>query len=95
VKKSLIVVSVALFLAGCQSTERPSLITTQNVVVPVPNEIINACPRMPNLPRYATLTDIQVADLVRRLYGNNYKCYQSMQEVRRLNEETISTIEKR
>jgi uncharacterized lipoprotein YajG len=92
--KSLTVVAFALILGGCQTTS-PTLITTQNKVVSIPNEVINACPRVPNLPRASTLTEVQVADLIRRLYGNNSKCYQAMQDVRRLNDEAVATLEKR
>lgn len=90
--KLLTVLGFAIIVSGCQSTS-PNLITRQNVAVEIPREITNACPEAPKLPKASTLTDIQVADLVRRLYGNNVKCYQAMQEVRNISNNFVNVLE--
>ena len=79
--------SAGLGLAGC--TDQQLLITKQLIVVE-PTAAQYYCPVLKSFPRWKTLTDSQVSDLLITLYKNNVTCKSSIESIRRLieNEKT-------
>ena len=70
----------SLFVSGCASNE-PMIIKSQLVSIPPIDHNAYPCPvlKKSEIPNPKTLTDIQVALLLKKLYGNNERCYNSNQ----------------
>ncbi len=78
-KNFLIACGLALFLAGCQTTQ--NLVVEKMYVPQVPEEFWN-CPVVKKYPQVKTLTDRQVAELINVLANNNRICSNNMNAVR-------------
>jgi hypothetical protein len=91
--KVLTLIMFGVILAGCQTT-LPNLIRTEHKVVRVPEEFMRTCRTVPRLPKYSTLTDVQVAQLLSRLYQSNVTCVNAMEQIRKYDEQAASTINK-
>lgn len=83
--KKLLIIPVALFLAGCQSTQ-PNLIQNQIVVVK-PDPSFYNCPVVSRLPNKDSLTDLQVAKLLVQLYKHNKSCKNSLDYIQKFLDE--------
>lgn len=70
----------ALFVGGCESTT-PTIVKSQLVSIPPVDRNAYPCPQLKKseIPDPKTLTDLQVALLLKKLYGNNERCYNSNQ----------------
>lgn len=90
--KLLAIIAIPFILVGCASTS-PNLIRTENRVVRVPEQFIAACPDLPKLPRVSTLTDIQVAELIKKLYRNNAACAEAMKQIKSYDSQATNLIE--
>ena len=78
-KKILLSIGALLFLAACTTTQ-PELIK-HTVVIPPIDANAYPCPlvKKSEIPDPKKLTDLQVAFLLKKLYGNNERCYNSNQ----------------
>ena len=86
--KKYVLIGLALLLAGCQST---SIIDKQNVVV-MPSNAIYDCPQLTYYPKPETLTDIEVAKLLKNIYANNVKCRNSINAIRKFLNDSKKTV---
>ncbi len=84
-----LIMLLGLGLAGCAGqTPKPEvgvpavIRTTKLKVVKPPAEYYN-CPVLRQLPDPETLTDIETARMLTTLYGNNVKCRNSIDAIRR------------
>lgn len=80
VTAAVVAIAIALAVGGCASTE-PTIIKSQLVSVPLVDHNAYPCPQLKKseIPDPKTLTDIQVALLLKKLYGNNERCFNSNQ----------------
>ena len=70
-----ITVGMSLILAACNSQEPIKLTIEKYRVVDIPATLYDRCPDVnPKLPKWQTLTDRQVAQLIVTLYRNNKEC---------------------
>jgi hypothetical protein len=75
----IIALTFLLFLAACGSNQIVS--SSKNVVVK-PEEALYNCPVVDVFPDSKTLTDLQVARLIVKLYQNNITCKNSIESIR-------------
>ena len=92
ISRCLTLLLASVILAGCQTTS-PTLIKTQYRVVQIPDQLLRACPDLPKLPRVSTLSDVEVATLISRLYKNNSACAEAMRQIRAFNTSASSIID--
>lgn len=71
--KKLLLISIMLSLASCASTDSWQPTVTKYKVV-MPDRDLYSCPLYRKFPNYKTLTDVQVAKMIRDLYKNNVNC---------------------
>lgn len=90
--KFLVIATLSILLTGCSSTMTPNLIRTEYRNVSIPQELLNACPDLPRLPKTSTLTDSQVASLITRLYRNNSVCKQAIDKIKEHDEMVRKSI---
>lgn len=93
-KKIALISILGLLVTGCQTTD---IIDKKNVVVMPSNALYN-CPALTYYPKSETLTDIEVAKVIRNLYANNVQCRNSLNAIRKfLNnaQKTVNDSEKR
>jgi hypothetical protein len=76
-KKFGFIIVLGLLVAGCQTT---TVIDKQNVVIMPSNAMYN-CPSLTYYPKSDTLTDIEVAKVIRNLYSNNVTCRNSLDAI--------------
>ena len=79
-KPTLIVCIISLLLFGCAPTSPEILTTTQQSVVMPPDEMFD-CPEVAMFPDAESLDDIEVGKLLKQLYSNNEKCFNSVQAI--------------
>lgn len=78
--KTIAILLLPLFLAGCASTNmQPAIVKTEQVVV-IPDRSLFNCPSS-KFPRAETLTDRQVANLIVSLHKNNIICQKNMTSI--------------
>lgn len=79
-KAAILAILMPLILGGCGTTE-PMVLTAQLVSIPPVDHNAYPCPQLKKseIPDPKTLTDLQVALLIKKLYGNNERCYNSNQ----------------
>ena len=87
-----LLIPALLILSGCASTE-PNLIQTKYQVV-VPDTSMYNCPTMKSFPKVETLTDIQVAQTMVKLYQNNVTCAASMAAIQQYLAQAKTNLEK-
>jgi hypothetical protein len=87
-----IIIPALLILGGC-ATVQPNLIRTKHQVV-VPDASMYNCPTIKSFPKVNTLTDIQVAQTMVKLYENNLTCAASMAAVQQYLAKAKADIEK-
>lgn len=92
--KYLLLVSLALVVAGCSTTPKPMLITKEYKVVAPPADLYN-CPTVSKFPNPDTLTDEQVGNLLVKLQSNNVKCKKNMVAIKTYIEKAKKTLESR
>lgn len=88
--KKIIFVLTAMTLVGCNSVQGPS-VTKYKVVEPANS--LYSCPLYKNFPDPNKLTDPQVAQMLVQLYGNNVKCYNAVQSLRKFLEQSKNIVE--
>jgi len=71
-----------LALAACSSDPTPEIITSTKQVVVMPDPSMFECSLVSVFPNTKTLTDIQVASLIKELYKNNKQCYTNINAVK-------------
>lgn len=82
-----------LLLAGCDSGD-PTLIKTE-LKVAVPDNSMYICPIENKFPNPATLTDVQTAKMLLRLYQNNKICKNSLDSIKAFIDNAQKTIERK
>ena len=87
-----IIIPILLILGGCSSIQ-PNLIRNKYQVV-VPDASMYNCPTIKSFPKLETLTDIQVAKTMVKLYQNNLTCAASMEAIKQYLEKAKANIEK-
>ena len=87
-----IIIPILLILGGCASVQ-PNLIQTKYQVV-VPDASMYNCPTIKSFPKVETLTDIQVAQTMVKLYQNNLTCAASMAAIQKYLAKAKADIEK-
>lgn len=93
-KRLLLLIPLALIVAGCSTTPKPQLITKEYKVVSPPADFYN-CPSVSKFPNPDTLTDEQVGALLVKLQSNNVKCKKNMAAIKAYIEKAKKTIEGR
>ena len=87
----LVVISLALFVAGChQSLE---FYTPEYKVVKAPDYLYN-CPLSNKFPNPDKLTDQQVGDLILNLHKNNVTCKKSLDSIKKFYDDADQTTSK-
>jgi hypothetical protein len=79
-------------LAAC-SDPTPEIITSTKHLVVMPDSSMFECPLISTFPNTKTLTDIQVAGLVKELYRNNKQCYTNINAVKEFLEHAKKTAD--
>lgn len=80
-------------LIGC--TPAPQIITTTKHTVVMPEATMFECPIVTDFPKSSSLTDLQVANLIKTLYKNNMKCYNNMNSIKDVLEKAKETVDGR
>ena len=80
-KKLLIAITAALFLAGCTTTKLPKIETQQLVLIEIPTSLYN-CRLPPKPPKAETLTNKEVAEYVDELYKRLVECNINMNKIK-------------
>ena len=83
--KKYLIIPLVLFLAACNST--PQVISSQKIIVVVPDETFFNCPTLKSFPNPEKLTDVQVARLILELYKDNQICKNSLESIKAFLEE--------
>jgi hypothetical protein len=91
-KNILLAILLTLPLAACN--EPVQLIKTEYRVVDIPDQLYAGCPAIGKLPPYTTLSDVDVAKLIVRLYNNNAKCRTSILAIKKYLEDAKVLVEK-
>jgi hypothetical protein len=87
-----LIIPTLLILGGCASVQ-PNLIQTKYQVV-IPDASMYKCPTLKSFPKVETLTDIQVAQTMVKLYQNNLTCASSMAAIKQYLDKAKANIEK-
>jgi hypothetical protein len=82
---------LALFLSAC-STQPQIVTTTKHSVVMPPVEMFE-CPTVDTFPESATLSDLEVASLLTRLFQYNQECKYSIESIRTFLEKSKADTE--
>ena len=90
--KKVILLAIAIALAGCNSQEQ--IVTSYKYMVVHPDEAMYNCPVLKNFPNWKTLTDSQVAKTVVQLHKNNLTCKSSIESIRKFLDNADQTIKK-
>lgn len=87
---------VALFLAGCQTTQ-PQVITRTQIEVIIPPAELFTCHRLlvSQLPRTSTLTTNQVARVLEKLVRDNAECANNMEAIKAYLEKAKAELARR
>jgi len=91
--KKLLLISLLLSLAACQSTPGTQVITTQKFTVVEPPAGMYNCPVMASYPKVETLTDVEVAQIIVTLQRNNRTCKVSIESIKSYIGSAKKTIE--
>lgn len=92
---SLVVYFMLIFsLFGCAPLP-PQVITTTKHTVVMPDAALFECPIVTDFPNSSSLTDLQVANLIKTLYKNNMKCYNNMNSIKDVLEKAKETVDGR
>lgn len=81
-----------LTLAAC-ADPTPEIVTSTKHLVVIPDSTMFECPLVTTFPATKTLTDIQVANLVKELYRNNKQCYTNINAIKAFLENAKKTAE--
>lgn len=91
------VVAASIFalvaLTGCQTTNGNVVIADKYRVVHIPPEMFDECPAPGRLPKSDTLTEVQVAKTVIRLYSNNKKCKAAIDAIKKYVEAAEAVVD--
>lgn len=90
--KILLISTVSLFLTGCVENQQSTIAQIKPTVISVPKNYFN-CPPAILWPKTATLTDIQVAYLVKDLHQKYQVCRNSLIAVEQYLERAKAEIE--
>ena len=91
----LIICSIFLVSCNSTSTDKPPMQVLTRVkykAIRIPNSYYD-CPVVEKWPNPATLSDIQVANLLVELYSNNHKCKNSLNAIKTYIEKVNKVIE--
>ena len=83
---------VLLTLVSC-GTPTPEVIVRDKPQVIIPDAALFVCPTLKKWPKSTTLTDVQVAKVLRTLYLNNKTCANSLNAVEQFLDNSKTTIE--
>lgn len=89
----IFVLSLCLFLGGCMWQNKPTYIVDRQMVVVMPSKALFDCPQLKKLPKSVDLTDLQVAQLLKRLYTNNVRCKKSLDSIYKFLVKSKKTVE--
>jgi hypothetical protein len=90
-KRLIGAVALALMVGACGGTE--DIIVHKPTVVVLDDDAYK-CPVVKDLPDPATLTDIEVGDLLLKLHMSNLICAKSMEDVRQYYKNAKLKVEK-
>jgi len=90
-----LLVYLILLLSLCGCSAPPQVITTNKHTVVMPDITLFDCPLVSDFPKSSTLTDIQVANLIKTLYKNNVKCHNNMNSIKEILEKAKETVDGR
>jgi outer membrane PBP1 activator LpoA protein len=91
----LIVITAALFLAGCAKALPPQIITKTELQVLVPDKSMFYCQNVRRFPNSETLTDVEVAKLLVELHSKNTECQKNMNALYKTLDEAKKRTEKK
>lgn len=93
--KYILIAFFALFLSACGGAQTTVVTRTEYRVVEIPESILQ-CVRInrTSLPNPDTLTDVQLARLIRTLWKNNETCANNMDAIREYIKKSKETIER-
>ena len=80
-----------LSLASC--AQDPQIITATQQLVVMPNPDLFECPEVTTFPDWRSLTDIETALLLEKLFKNNEQCHYNIQAIKKFLEEAKKTTE--
>jgi hypothetical protein len=83
----VLIVAIALSLAGCASNQ---VVTKTELQVFMPNQSLFQCQSVKRFPNADTLTDVDVAKLIVDLHSKNVECRKNMDAIHR----TLETAKK-
>lgn len=81
-KKILLIVSLSL-LTGCGDSSPTTFITKEKPILVQPSNDLLVCPVIDQFPDPSKLTEIDVAELITKLYSNNITCKNSIDEIKK------------
>lgn len=77
-------ICLSFVLAACNQTEPLKLTVEKFRVVEIPEQLYEQCPdiRKEKMPYYKSLTDRQLANFIVKLYSNNVKCRNAIDNIK-------------
>jgi len=79
-------------LAAC-SDPTPEIVTNTKHIIVMPDSSMFECSLVSTFPNTKTLTDIQVANLVKELYRNNKQCYTNINAIKDFLDNAKNTVD--
>lgn len=89
--KKLLIIPLVVGLASCNSAAGPTTVVKYEVVTP--RKSIYDCPLYKEFPNADTLTDVQVAKTIVKLYKNNVRCKNSINAIEKFLNNAKATVE--
>ena len=89
--KRLITLALMLSLASC--AQDPEIVTATQQLVMMPNPDLFECPEVTTFPDWRSLTDIETALLLEKLFKNNEQCRYNIQAIKKFLEDAKNVTE--
>lgn len=89
--KKFVLIPILFLLAACGPTSQ--VVTSDKLVVVMPDETFFNCPTLKTFPNPEKLTDVQVARLIIELYKDNQICKNSIEGIKKFLEEAQKKLE--
>ena len=86
---------IPFVLSACGGEIGTEVVTSTKQMVVLPEDKLYDCPLVDRFPDTTTLTDIQVAKFISKLYDNNMRCYNSLTSVRKFLEDAKRTVDEK
>ena len=84
-----------LALAACGGDIGTEIVTSTKQMVVLPGDKLYDCPLVDRFPDSTTLTDIQVAKFISKLYDNNMRCHNSLEAIHKFLEDSKRVVEEK